>query len=133
MPLNKEGYTMSGEDDYIFSKQKAKLQIGLGCFFGVIVLGLLVIAIPIWLFISISDNEEQLKVGHSPNNINTIEVVVKNEFPHQLSTIIKYDNKSITKTNRPDKVSIEWHNDYEADVIFIKQSRDPEIVTVEFK
>src|SRR5690625_594903 len=133
MPLNKEGYTMSGEDDYIFSKQKAKLQIGLGCFFGVIVLGLLVIAIPIWLFISISDNEEQLKVSHSPNNINTIEVVVKNEFPHQLSTIIKYDNKSITKTNRPDKVSIEWHNDYEADVIFIKQSRDPEIVTVEFK
>src|SRR5690625_7493409 len=98
MPLNKEGYTMSGEDDYIFSKQKAKLQIGLGCFFGVIVLGLLVITIPIWLFISISDNEEQLKVGHSPNNINTIEVVVKNEFPHQLSTIIKYDNKSITKT-----------------------------------
>lgn len=125
---------MSGENDYIFSKQKAKLQTGFGCFFGVIVLGLLVIAIPIWWFVSYAEpNEKQLKISHSPNNINTIEVVGKNEFPHQITTIIKYDNKSITKTDRPDKVSIEWHNDYEADVIFIKQLRDPEIVTVEFK
>lgn len=122
---------MGREDDYIFNKQKAKLKIGIGCFFGVVIFGLLVVFIPIWLFFSYS-GETQLKVSHSPNNVNTIEIVKKDDFPDP-TIRIKYDNKSIMKTTIPDNISVQWNNDFEANVILTKQGREPGIVKVEFK
>lgn len=122
---------MGEEDDYILNRQKAKLQTGIGCFFGVVILGLLVILVPIWLFFSHS-YETQLKVSHSPNNVNTIEIVKKDDFPDP-TIRIKYDNKSIMKTTIPDNISVQWNNDFEADVILTKQGEEPGIVTVEFK
>lgn len=123
--------TMDGESDYILSKEKAKLQIGIGCFFGVVILGLLIILIPIWLLFSLSD-ETRLKISHSPNNVNTIEIVKKDDFPDP-TIRIKYENKSIMKTKIPDNISVQWDNDFEAIVILYKQGKDPGIVEIKFK
>ena len=122
---------MDEEDNYILNKQKAKLQTGIGCFFGVVILGLLVILVPIWLFFSHSD-ETQLKVSHSPNNVNTIEVVKKDDFPDP-TIRIKYDDESIMKTTIPDNISVQWNNDFEAKVILTKRGEEPSIVEVKFK
>lgn len=128
---NRKKIMMDEEDDYILNRQKVKLQTEIGCFFGVIILVILVILVPIWLFFSHS-NETQLKVSHSPNNINTIEVVKKDEFPDP-TIRIKYDDKSMMKTTIPDTISIQWNNDFNAKVILIKQGREPSIVEVKFK
>lgn len=122
---------MDEEDNYILNKQKAKLQTGIGCFFGVVILGLLVILVPIWLFLSHSD-ETQLKVSYSPNNVNTIEVVKKDDFPDP-TIRIKYDDESIMKTTIPDNISVQWNNDFEAKVILTKRGEEPSIVEVKFK
>ena len=121
---------MDEEDNYILNRQKAKLQTGIGCFFGVVIFGLLVILVPIWLFFSHS-NETQLKVSHSPNNVNTIEVVKKDDFPDP-TIRIKYDDKSIMKTTIPDNISVQWNNDFEAKVILTKRGQEPSIVEVKF-
>lgn len=83
------------------------------------------------MFFSHSD-ETQLKVSHSPNNINTIEVLKKDDFPDP-TIRIKYDDKSIMKTTIPDTVSVQWNNDSEAKVILTKQGREPSIVEIKFK
>src|SRR5699024_10233712 len=122
---------MDYETYYDFNKQKANLQVGLGCFFGLVILGLLTVALPIWFIMSYSSTSDiELDLSHSPNNINTIEVLGVNEFPHQITTTIKYNDHTITKTYRPDKISIEWHNDYKVDVIFIRQFNEKDITTV---
>lgn len=81
--------TMWEEDNYSLHKQKEKLQTGIGCFFGIVILGLLVILIPIWLLFSY-DGDKSLKISHSPHNVNTIEVIQKGDFPQPMIRI-KYD------------------------------------------
>ena len=124
---------MYTSENYKTVKQKTFLKYALGCFFGLIILRLVGIGVFVWAisFMSKAD-EKQLVISHSPNDINTIEVIAKNEFPHQISTIIQYGDKSIIKMYRPDNVAIEWHNDYEADVIFTIYSKEPETFFVKF-
>lgn len=122
---------LDAEDDYILNRQKAKLQTSIGCFFGIIFLGLLVILVPIWLLLGYSE-EAQLKMSHSPNNINTIEVIKKDDFPDP-TLIIKYDNESIMKNTIPDTISVNWNNDFEAKVILTKLGQDPSVIEVKFK
>ncbi|MGG0716737.1 hypothetical protein ABE096_03940 [Robertmurraya massiliosenegalensis] len=121
---------MNGEDDYILNKQKAKLFTGIGCFFGIVILVLVVVLVPVWLYFSYPE-ETQLMVSHSPNNINTIEIVRIDEFPDP-TLRINYDDKSIMKTKLPDDLSVEWENDYEANVILIRQKREPDVVKIKF-
>lgn len=118
-------------DDHLVNAQKTKFLTGIGCFFAVIILGLIVVILPAWLFFS-QPKETQLTVSHSPNNINTIEVVRIEDFPDP-TIIIKYDNKSVMKTKLPDKISVKWKDDYEADVVLTKQGREPDIVKVTFE
>lgn len=121
---------MNGEDDYILNKQKAKLFTGIGCFFWIVILVLVVVLVPVWLYFSYPE-ETQLMVSHSPNNINTIEIVRIDEFPDP-TLRINYDDKSIMKTKLPDDLSVEWENDYEANVILIRQKREPDVVKIKF-
>jgi len=37
------------------------------------------------------------------------------------------------KTTIPDNISVQWDNDFEANVILNKQGREPGIVKIEFK
>jgi len=96
--INEKGKVMDEMDNYNLNRQKAKLQIGIGCFFSVVIVGLLVILVPIWLLSSHSD-ETLLIVSHSPNEVNVIEVVKKDDFPDP-TIRIKYDNQNIMKTTR---------------------------------
>lgn len=125
------GNMITEVDHYKLNKQKAKLQTGIGCFFGIAVFGLLVILVPVWLFLSYSD-ETQLNVSHSPNGVNTIEIVKKDDFPDP-TIRIKYDDKNIMKTIIPDTISVQWESDFEAEVILTKHGREPSVVEVKFK
>ncbi|WP_062052100.1 hypothetical protein [Bacillus sp. JCM 19034] len=120
---------MDWNDNHIVKREKTKLLTKIGCFFGVVTLGLLVIIIVAWYLLS--PQETELKVSDSPNNINSIKIVKIDDFPDP-TIRINYDNKSIMKTKIPDKISIEWENDYEAIVILTRQGREPDIVKIEF-
>ncbi|KGA96051.1 hypothetical protein AJ85_12100 [Alkalihalobacillus alcalophilus ATCC 27647 = CGMCC 1.3604] len=113
-------------------QQKTKLLTGIGCFLGLVFLMLLVIFAVGWLFFTKSFEETQLEVSFSPNDINKIEVVKVDEFPDPILRI-KYDDKSIMKTKLPQNISIEWKNDYEAEVILTRRGSEPDIVKVEFE
>ncbi|MBM7542800.1 hypothetical protein [Amphibacillus cookii] len=121
---------MVGEDDYNLNEQKVKFLTGIGCFWVIVILVLMVVSVPVWLYFSYSE-ETQLLVSHSPNNIKTIEIVRIEDFPDP-TLRINYDNKSIMKTKLPDNISVEWENDYEANVILTRQKREPDIVKIEF-
>lgn len=110
---------------------KARLKTKMGCFFGIVVLALLVISVPAWLYVSYSGGT-QLKISHSPNNINIIEVVKTDDFPDP-TIKINYADQSIMKTKIPDNISVEWENDYEAIVILSRQGKEVEIVAITFK
>ncbi|WP_062349899.1 hypothetical protein [Bacillus kwashiorkori] len=122
---------MDWNDNDVLDQEKTKLLTKIGCFLGIVILGIFAILIPAWLYFSYPD-ETQLMVSHSPNNINTIEVVKTDDFPDPTIRIY-YDDKHITKTKLPNDISVEWINDYEANVILKKQKREPEIVYIEFK
>lgn len=122
---------MESYDENDLKLTKAKVKTKLGCFFGVIILGLLFISLPIWLYFSLS-KEIQLEISHSPHNINTVEVVKVDDFPDP-TIRIKYEDQSIIKTKIPDNISIEWENDYEATVILTKKGREPQIVPILFE
>ncbi len=87
--------------------------------------------VPAWLYFSYSE-ETRLKVSYSPNNINAIEIIRKDNFPDP-TIRINYDNKSIMKTKIPADISVEWKNDYEAFVILTMQGREPQVVNIEFE
>lgn len=118
-----------GWDDNSVEREKTKLLTNIGCLFGVVILGLLAISIVVWCISS--TQETRLKISHSPNNINSIEIVKKDDFPDPIIRI-KYDDKSIMKTKIPDKITVEWKNDYQAIVILTKQGRKPDMVDIEF-
>lgn len=122
---------MDEENQYLFQKQKVTLQTSIGCFFGVIFVGLIFIIVPVWLFFS-HDGETELKVSHSPNDINTIKIVQKDDFPDP-TIRIQYDGKHIMKTMIPDTISVQWHNDFEAEVILTKLGKEPSVVEVLFE
>ncbi|WP_413380971.1 hypothetical protein [Alkalihalobacillus sp. 1P02AB] len=123
---------MDWNEDDSLERQKTKLLTGIGCFLGLVFLVLLVILALGWLFFLKSPEETQLEVSFSPNDINKIEVVKVDAFPDPILRI-KYDDKSIMKTKLPQIISIEWKNDYEAEVILTRRGREPDIVKVEFE
>lgn len=116
-------------NDSNFEREKIKLSTKFGCFFSVILLVLMTFLTSIW-FVS-SQKEQQLLVDESPNNINTISVVQVDDFPDPTISI-RYDGESITKTNIPDKISVEWFSDYKAVVTLLKIGRDPVFVDITF-
>lgn len=112
--------------------EKTKLFTKIGCLIGVFIFVLLAISVVVWYVFSIfSYQEKTLELSHSPNNINSIEIVMTNDFPDP-TIKIKYDDKSIMKTKIPDEITVEWKNDYQAIVILAKQGREPDIVDLEF-
>ncbi|KEZ48917.1 hypothetical protein GS18_0215985 [Metabacillus indicus] len=110
-------------------REKTKLWSKLGCFFSVVIIGLLIISAAAWYLLS--PQETRLKVSDSPNHVNSIEIVKREDFPSP-SIRINYRNKSIMKTKIPDEISVEWKSDYEAVVTLTKQGREPDIVHVDF-
>ncbi|MEK3886183.1 hypothetical protein [Bacillus sp. FSL K6-3431] len=121
---------MEWNDDYIEDIEKTKFLTKIGCLFWIII-GTLVILLITWnLYHTIYPI--QLMVSHSPTNKNKIEIVRIEDFPDP-TLRINYDNKQITKTTLADKISIEWKNDYEANVMLTKHEREPDIVKIEFK
>ena len=123
---------MDWNDNHIVDREKTKLFTKIGCFFGIVIIGPLVIILLAWSFFhTFFPNETELLVSHSPNNINKIEIIRIEEFPDPILRI-KYDTKSISKTKLPDNISVEWKNDFEANVILTKFGREPDIVKVQF-
>lgn len=122
---------MDGKSSFTLNQQKAKLQTGFGCFFSLIMMGVLFMFIPIWLFLTYGD-ETELKVSYSPNHINKIEIVQKDDFPDP-TLRIKFDNKDIMKTKLPDDISVQWINDFEAEVILTRRGKEQDTVRIEFK
>lgn len=116
-------------NDNNVEQEKTKLLTKIGCLFWVVITGLLIIFVVAW-YISYPQ-ETQLKVSHSPNNINSIEIIKKDDFPDP-TIRVNYDDKSIMKTKIPDKIDVEWKNDYKAVVILTRQGREPDIVNIEF-
>lgn len=124
---------MDWNADYREAQEKTKLLTKMGCFFGIVIIGLLVISLLIWfLYHLFVPMETQLMVSESPNNKNKIEIVRRDDFPDPTLRVY-YDNKSIMKTKLPDDISVEWNNDYEATVFLAKQGRETDIIKVEFK
>lgn len=121
---------MDWNNDQIVDREKTKLSTKFGCFFGIVILMLLIILVPVWFYFSYPD-ETQLKVSHSPNNVNIIQIVKKDDFPNPTLRIY-YGDEYISRTKLPDNISVEWENDYEADVILTRQGREPDIVKVKF-
>lgn len=121
---------MDWNDNGNVDVEKAKFLTKIGCFIW-IVLGILFFFVPAWLYFSYSE-ETRLKVSYSPNNINAIEIIRKDNFPDP-TIRINYDNKSIMKTKIPADISVEWKNDYEAFVILTMQGREPQVVNIEFE
>lgn len=123
---------MDWNDNYVEEREKTKLLTKIGCFWAIFI-GSLVTLLIIWfLFQTFFPNETQLMLSHSPNDKNKIEIVRIEDFPDP-TLRINYDNKSIMKTKLPDNISVEWTNDYEADIFLTKQGREPDVVKVEFK
>lgn len=124
---------MNRNGDYIEGREKTKFLTKIGCFFGTVIIGPLVILLITWiLYHTFFPNETQLMVSESPNNKNKIEIVRIEDFPDP-TIKINYDNKYILKTKLPDNISVEWKNDHEANVILSKQGREPDIIKVEFE
>lgn len=119
--------TVNGEE-----REETMFYTKIGCFFGIVIIVLLIIALVIWISYRVFvPSEVQLMVSDSPNNKNKIEIVRVEDFPDP-TLRINYDNNSVIKTNLPDDISIEWENDYEANVILVRQGQEPDIVKVEF-
>lgn len=119
--------------DYLEAQEKTKLLTIIGCFFGIVIIGLLMLSLLIWfLYYLFVPRETQLIISESPNNKNKIEIVKRDDFPDPTLRIY-YDNKSIMKTKLPDDISVEWDNDYEANVVLITHGRQTDIVKVVFK
>lgn len=124
---------MDWNTDYMEEQEKIKFTTKIGCCFGVVLIGILMIALVAWLLYNIFiPNETQLLVSDSPNNKNKIEIVRIDDFPDP-TLRINYDDNSIMKTKLPDEISVEWINDDEANVILTKQGRETDIVKVEFE
>lgn len=123
---------MNWNAEDIEEREKTKLLTKIGCFFGVVIMGFLMIVLMIWvLYRLFVPHETQLMVSDSPNNKNKIEIVRIEDFPDPTLSI-NYENKSIMKTKLPDDIAVEWKNDNEADVILAKQGSEPDIIKVEF-
>ncbi|MGD6793917.1 hypothetical protein [Metabacillus indicus] len=120
---------MDWNDNDKSEREKTKLLTKIGCFFSAVILGLLIISTVAWSLLS--PQETRLKVSESPNQVNSIEIVKRDDFPSP-SIRINYGNKSIMKTKIPDEISVEWKSDYEAVVTLTKRGRDPDVVHVEF-
>ncbi|KIL53154.1 hypothetical protein [Jeotgalibacillus campisalis] len=119
---------MDWNDDSV-EQEKTKFSTKMGCLFIPVALGISVISIAAWYILS--SQETQLKISHSPNQLNSIEIVKKHDFPDPTIRIY-YDDKNVMKTQIPDKTTVEWKNDYQAIVTLTKQGQEPDIVDIEF-
>src|SRR5690625_774985 len=120
---------MDWNADYIKEREKTKFMITIGCLFGVVITLLLIISVIIWLlYEAFVPDETQLMVSDSPNNINQIELVEKEDPLRSDRSYLRiyYDDEIITRTKLPDDISIEWENDYEAYVTLTNQGREPD-------
>ncbi len=120
---------MDWNDNDRVEGEETKLVTKFGCFFTAVIVGFLIISTVAWYLLS--TQETRLKVSESPNHVNSVEIVKRDDFPSP-SIRINYKNKSIMKTKIPDEISVEWKSDYEAVVTLTKQGREPDIVHVDF-
>ncbi|MGP1909381.1 hypothetical protein ACTSEZ_14550 [Metabacillus sp. JX24] len=127
--MERKDKAMDWNDNDKSEREKTKLFTKIGCFLIAVILGILTLATAAWYVLS--PQETRLKVSESPNQVNSIEVVKRDDFPSP-SIRINYGNKSIVKTKIPDEISVEWKSDYEAVVILTKRGREPDIVQVVF-
>ena len=120
------------EDEIAVQIQKTKLKTGLGCLFILFGFGILILFVVIRLFFFFSE-EKMLESSDSPNQIHSIEVVLdkKNTLHHPIVRI-NYEDQSIEITKIPDRITIDWYNDYEADVILSTYGYEPKIVKIQF-
>ncbi|MGD7045642.1 hypothetical protein [Jeotgalibacillus proteolyticus] len=119
---------MNWKDDSV-EREKMKFSTKMGCLFIPVALGIAVISIVAWYLIS--SQETQLEISHSPNHLNSIEIVMIHDFPDPTISI-NYDDQSVMKTQIPDKTTVEWKNDYQAIVTLTKQGQEPDIIDIEF-
>lgn len=116
--------------------QKTKTLAILGCS-GTIILGVLVILLSAWIFWDYitKPEETQIMTSESPNEKNRIEFFKVNEFPDPILKI-KYDNRYIIKRSIlpiANKISVEWKNDKEANVILDGKGKEPHVEEIKFK
>jgi len=116
--------------------QRTKTIAILGCF-GTIVFGILVILLSAWIFWGYvtTPKETLIMTSESPNEQNRIEFFQVDEFPDPILKI-KYNNRYIIKQNilpSPDRISVEWKNDTEANVILDGNGNEPDVEEINFK
>ncbi|WP_440895573.1 hypothetical protein ACS127_13565 [Amphibacillus sp. Q70] len=94
-----------------------------------------------WFSYQVIFKETTLEISHSPNEINTIEVVERGEsFSFGLSAVrIKYGRKRIDTQIGNDggtlnefNVSVNWEDDYNAIVTLYGDEQEPEIIEISF-
>lgn len=123
---------MDKDEHYAITQERTKFLTKIGFFFGIVIIGPIAIFLMIWFsFHTFFPNETELMVSQSPHNKNKIEIIRKEDFPDP-TLHIHYDNEHIVKTKLPDHISVEWKNDYEANIIFTKQGKEPDIVNITF-
>lgn len=116
--------------------RKTKIIAILGCF-GTIILGILVILLSAWILLlyMTTPTETHIMTSQSPNEKNRVEFFRIEEFPDPILKI-KYDNRYIIKMNilpSSDKISVEWKNDKEANIILDGNGKEPDVEEVKFK
>lgn len=116
--------------------QNTKTLAILGCL-GTIILGVLVILLSAWILLlyMTTPKETHIMTSESPNEKNRIEFFRIEEFPDPILKI-KYDNRYIIKMNilpSSDRISVEWKNDKEANVILDGNGKEPDVEGVKFK
>lgn len=118
--------------DVNYEREKTKSLTKMGCLFGVILMGVLMISFIGWgLFRIIPAEETHLLTSRSPDDTNEIEIVMVHDFPDP-ALHINYQDQTIIKAKIPDDISVKWINDHEANVILLKQGREPDIVRAVF-
>lgn len=116
--------------------QKTKTLAILGCFWSII-LGGIVILLSAWIFWDYitTPTETQIMTSDSPNEKNRIEFFKIDGFPDPILKI-KYDNRYIIKQNilpTPDRISVKWKNDQEATITLDGKGNEPDVEEIKFK
>lgn len=128
-------HDLDTEAKNIMATQKTKILAILGCF-GTIILGVLVILLSAWILLlyMTTPKETHIMTSQSPNEKNRIEFFRIEEFPDPILKI-KYDNRYIIKMNilpSPDKISVEWKSDQEANVSLDGNGKEPDVEEIKF-
>ena len=129
----KVGDKVNRKNRYHEEQQKTMFFTGLGCFLWIVIFVVFISFYPAkFIYHLFVPAEKLLLVSHSPNEINSIKIVKRDDFPDPTIRIL-YQDKNVMKTKIPDELSVQWENDDSATVIFIKEGRDADIVEIDFK